>query len=122
MQILHPGWHDYLVLISFAACIAGLFLLSNDSQTQGSAGGSSLASLSQAQADELAETEQALLSMSFSYWMVYCVAAGIQKICLPEWEIVLLSLRLTAAFSYFLTFACVLCLPLSRFAVRQIEE
>jgi hypothetical protein len=107
MQILNLGWHDYLVLISFAACIAGLFLLPDDSQTQG---------------NEMEETERSLLSMSFAYWMVYCVAVGIGKICSPESEIVLLSLRLTAAFSYFLTFACVLSLPLSRIAVRHVEE
>ncbi|MBV8885442.1 MAG: hypothetical protein JO235_15805 [Chroococcidiopsidaceae cyanobacterium CP_BM_RX_35] len=107
MQMLNLSWHDYLVLISFAACIAGLLLMSNGNQ---------------APADELEATERALLSMSFSYWMVYCVAVGIQKMCLPEWELVLLSLKLTAAFSYFLTFACVLSLPLSRFAVRHVED
>lgn len=107
MQILNPGWHDYLVLISFAACIVGLWLLSDSNQTQ---------------ADELEETEQILFRMSFTYWIVYCVAVGIQKLALPDWEILLLSLRLTAALSYFLTFACIVCLPLHRFAVRQVEE
>ncbi|MBV9385518.1 MAG: hypothetical protein JOZ78_03715 [Chroococcidiopsidaceae cyanobacterium CP_BM_ER_R8_30] len=107
MQMLNLSWHDYLVLISFVACIAGLFLMFNGSQ---------------AQADELEATEQALLSMSFSYWIVYCVAIGVQKICLPEWDLVLLSLKLTAAFSYFLTFACILSLPLSRLAVRHVED
>ena len=107
MQMLNLGWHDYLVLISFAACIAGLLLLSNNNQTQ---------------ADDLEVTEQTLFSMSFSYWMIYCLAFGIQKICLPDWDIVLMSLRLTAALSYFLTFACVLSLPLHRLAVRQVEE
>jgi len=107
MQMLNLGWHDYLVLISFAACIAGLFLLSDGKQTQ---------------ADDLEETELALFSMSFSYWMVYCVAFSIQKICLQDWEFVLLSLRLTAALSYFLTFSCILSLPLNRLAVRQVED
>lgn len=108
MQMLNLGWHDYLVMISFAACITGLWLLSDSKQTQ---------------ADELEETEQILFRMSFAYWMSYCVAVGLQKIALPEdWEIVLLSLRITAALSYFLTFACVVCLPLHRFAVRQVEE
>ncbi len=106
MQILNLGWHDYLVLLSFAASIAGLFLLSNR----------------KTQADELEQTEQTLFSMSFSYWIVYCVAVGIQKICLPEWDIVLLNLRLTAAFSYFLTFSCVLSLPLNRLAMRQVQD
>ena len=105
--MLNLGWHDYLLLISFAACIAGLWLLFDSKQTQ---------------ADDLEDTELTLFRMSFSYWMVYCAAFGIQKIVVPDWDIVLLNLRLTAALSYFLTFACILCLPLHRFAVRQVED
>ena len=107
MQMLNLGWHDYLLLISFAACIAGLWLLFDSKQTE---------------ADDLEDTELTLFRMSFSYWMVYCAAFGIQKIVVPDWDIVLLNLRLTAALSYFLTFACILCLPLHRFAVRQVED
>lgn len=107
MQMLNLGWHDSLVVISFFACIAGLWLLADGNQTQ---------------ANDLEETDQALFSMSFAYWMVYCLAFGIQKICSPDWDIVLLSLKLTGAFAYFLTFACILCLPLHRFAMRQVEE
>ena len=97
-------WYDYLVVVSFIACIVGLFLLFNTKQTQ---------------ADELEETERSLLIMSFGYWMVYCIAFNIQKIDLSNLETLLLDLRLTAAFSYFLTFSCVLSLPLYRFALRQ---
>ena len=107
MQTLTLSWHGYLVLTSFIACIAGLFLLSDADKTQ---------------TDDLEETEQILFRMTFAYWMVYCVAVGIQHITLPDWEIVLLSSKMTAALSYFLTFACILCLPLHRFAVRQVEE
>ena len=106
MQMLNLGWHDYLLLISFAACIAGLWLLFD----------------SKHQADDLEDTELTLFRMSFSYWMVYCLALGTQNFVLADWDIVLLNLRLTAALSYFLTFACILCLPLHRFAVRQIED
>lgn len=97
-------WHDYWVVVSLIACITGLSLLFNTKQ---------------AQADDLEETERSLLMMSFSYWMVYCVAFGIQKIDLPEWETLLLSLKLTTAFSFFLTFSCILSLPLHRFALWQ---
>lgn len=107
MQVLNLGWHDYLVLTSFIACIAGLFLLSDANKVQ---------------TDDLEETEQILFRMSFTYWMVYCVAVAIQNMTLPDWEIVLLSSKITAALSYFLTFACILCLPLHRFAVRHVEE
>ena len=107
MQMPNIIWHDFLVFLSFIACIAGLILLSDTKQNQVS---------------ELEETEQILFRMSFTYWLVYCIAVGIQKIVLPEWEVLLLSLKITAALSYFLTFACVVCLPLHRFSVRQVEE
>jgi hypothetical protein len=102
-------WHDYLVLISFIACIAGLLLLSDSKQ---------------AQKNEFESTEQTLFMMIFAYWIVYCVAVGIQKFGLPEdWQMVLQSLRITAILSYFLTFACVLSLPCHIiFAVRQVED
>lgn len=107
MQMSNLIWHDFLVFLSSIACVAGLILLSDTKQNS---------------ADELEETEQILFRMSFTYWLVYCVAVGIQKIALPDWEILLLSLRITSALSYFLTFSCILCLPLHRLAVRQVEE
>lgn len=108
MQTLNfLNWHDAIVVLSFAASIAGLVLLSDITDWQG---------------NELEETEAILLRMSFAYWLVYCVAVGIQKLALPDWEILLLSLKITTALSYFLTFACILCLPLHRFAVRHVEE
>lgn len=106
MEMLNLSWHDSLILVSLAACIAGIWLLFNSKQ----------------QADQLEETEEVLFRMSFTYWIVYCISCLIQKMVLPDWEILLLSLRLTAALSYFLTFACVVCLPLHRFAVKQVEE
>jgi len=51
------------------------------------------------QVDELEENKSCW--MSFAYWMVYCVAFGIQKMASPDWEILLLSLKLTAILSYF---------------------
>ena len=107
MQTLNLIWQDLLVFLSFNACIAGLFLLADANQNAET---------------EMEETEQVLFRMSFTYWIVYCVAVAIQKVALPDWDVVLLSLKMTAALSYFLTFACILCLPLHRFAVRQVEE
>jgi len=107
MQMLNLDWHNTLDLVSFLACIIGLFLLSDANKIQ---------------TNDLEETEQVLFRMSFAYWMVYCIAIAVQGMTLPDWEIVLLSSKLTAALSYFLTFACIVCLPLHRFAVRQVEE
>ncbi|WP_017314297.1 hypothetical protein [Mastigocladopsis repens] len=98
--------HDFFVLLSFIACIAGLLLLWERNQ----------------QKDEAEETERILFRMSFSYWLVYCVAFAIQKIVLPDWETIMMSLKITAALSYFLTFSCVVSLPLHKFAVRHVEE
>ena len=102
----NPSWHDYLVFISAIACIAGLFLLLNPHKTP---------------ASDLETDERVQLLTIFTYWLVHCVAFGILKLKLPEWDILLLSLKLTAVISYLLTFACVLTLPLSRFASRYVE-
>jgi uncharacterized membrane protein len=98
--------HDFFVLLSFMACIAGLLLLWERKQ----------------QKDEAEETERILFRMSFSYWLVYCVAFAIQKIVLPDWETIMMSLRITAALSYFLTFSCIVSLPLHKLAVRHVED
>ncbi|KAB8315927.1 hypothetical protein SD81_031890 [Tolypothrix campylonemoides VB511288] len=98
--------HDFFVLLSFIACVTGLLLLWERKQ----------------QKDEAEETERILFRMSFSYWLVYCVAFAIQKIVLPDWETLMMSLRITAALSYFLTFSCIVSLPLHKLAVRHVED
>ena len=100
------NWHDYLIGASLAACIAGLLLLSNAKP---------------APADELEKTDLILLRMTFSYWIVYCVAASALKLSLPAWDTLLLSLKATAVLSYLLTASCILSLPLHRLGVRQVE-
>ncbi|MGE5660591.1 MAG: hypothetical protein ACM37W_28720 [Actinomycetota bacterium] len=100
------NWHDYLIFASSVACIAGLVLLSNTRETP---------------ADELEKTELILLRMTFSYWMVYCLAASTLKLSLPEWDILLMGLKATAVLSYLLTATCILSLPLHRIGVRQVE-
>jgi len=98
--------HDFFVMLSFCACIAGLALLWDKQQLE----------------TEMQQTEKILFRMSFSYWLVYCFAFGIQKIFLPLGEVVIMSLRMTTALSYFLTFSCILCLPLHKFAMRRIQD
>ena len=55
--------------------------------------------------DDFQETEQSLLTMSFAYWLVYCIAFGMEKVFLFNWEAVIITLRITTALSYFLTFS-----------------
>lgn len=107
MEMINLSLHDVLIFLSFNACIAGLFLLSDTKQTQ---------------ADDLEDSEQMLFRMTFAYWIVYCVAASIQKIISPDWNILLINLKITAALSYILTFSCVLSLPLHRMSVRRQVE
>ena len=100
------SWHDYLMILSFLAAIAGLALLIFDNQKH---------------EDDLEVTDRVLLMMSFTYWLVYCLSAGIQKCILPEWELALMSVKITGVISYLLTSTCVLSLPLHRVATRQPE-
>ncbi len=98
--------HEFAVMISSIACILGICLLWDNEPPK----------------DDLEETEQILLRMSFSYWLVYCAAFGIEKIVLPEWEAITVTLKITTALSYFLTFSCILSLPLHKFAIHQVQE
>ncbi|OKH51885.1 hypothetical protein NIES2101_16480 [Calothrix sp. HK-06] len=99
--------HEFVVALSFLACIAGLALLWNVKP----------------EGNEAVETERILFRMSFTYWLVYCMAFGIQKLVLPDWENVATTLKITTALSYFLTFSCIVSLPLHRFAVHEeVEE
>lgn len=99
--------HDFVVALSAVACIAGLLLLREKQKPK----------------DDAQETEEILLRMSFSYWLVYCIAFGIEKLLIPDWEGLTMTLKITTALSYFLTFSCILSLPLHKFAVHeQVEE
>lgn len=98
--------HEFVLGVSFLACLLGLLLLWDNNE----------------QIDEAQATEESLLRMSFAYWLVYCIAFGIEKVFLFDWEAVIVTLKITTALSYFLTFSCILSLPLHKFAVHKIEE
>ncbi|BAY81167.1 hypothetical protein NIES267_06420 [Calothrix parasitica NIES-267] len=106
MHLINFTCHNFFVTLSFFACITGLLILLDKEQFE----------------TEMEQTEKILFRMSFSYWLVYCIAFGIEKIVLPFPEAVVMSLRMTTALSYFLTFSCIICLPLHKFAMRRIEE
>ncbi len=105
--MLHFTWQEVLTISSFFACIAGILLALSGSSTQDT---------------EVEDTNRMLFLMSFTYWMVYCVAEGLQKLIAADWEVLVLSLKLTAIICYFLTFACILSLPLHHIASRQKVE
>lgn len=98
--------HNWFVILSFFASITGIILLTVDKKPA---------------KDELEAADNALMLMTFAYWLVYCVAFGLQKLISPEWEILLLSVKLTGVIAYLLTASCVLSLPLNRVSVRQAE-
>ncbi|XHX76898.1 MAG: hypothetical protein RBJ76_21030 [Stenomitos frigidus ULC029] len=100
------SWHDYLMTCSFFAAIAGIGLLFNGSQASES---------------DWEITDRVLMLMTFTYWLVYCLAAVSQHFILPEWEVLLWSVKLTGVLAYLLTAACVLSLPLHRVSIRQSE-
>ena len=102
------NWHDYLVMVSFVASIAGLVLLSDNRNSQPT--------------DDRTLSEEILIKMSFTYWTVYCISVFGLKLHLPEDSWLLLSLKLTTVLSYLLTASSILSLPLQRMAVRQVED
>ena len=105
------NWHDYLVMVSCVASIAGLVLLGDRTATD-----------SPHPADEKALNEEILIKMSFTYSIVYSISALGLNFPLPEDSIVLLSLKFSTVLSYLLTAASILSVPLQRMAVRQVEE
>lgn len=105
------NWHDYLVMVSCVASIAGLVLL-----------GDSTATDSETPAGERALSEEILIKMSFTYSIVYSISALGLNFPLPEDSIVLLSLKFSTVMSYLLTASSILSLPLQRMTVRHIEE
>lgn len=105
------NWHDYLVMVSCVASIAGLVLLGEPTATG-----------SPKPADEKALSEEILIKMSFTYSIVYSISALGLNFPLPEDSIVLLSLKFSTVLSYLLTAASILSVPLQRMAVRQVEE
>jgi hypothetical protein len=104
--MVNISWHDYLLMVSFIAAIAGIVLLKSD---RGSA------------KDDLEEADHMLILMSFAYWLVYCGAFALQKVISTDWETVVLSIKLTGVIAYLLTASCILSLPLNRISVRQPE-
>jgi hypothetical protein len=102
----HFSWHDYLTILSFFASIAGIALLFKGSQANES---------------DWEITDRVLMLMTFTYWLVYCTTTGLQYVILPQWEVLLWSMKLTSVLAYLLTAACVLSLPLHRVAIRQPE-
>ena len=106
MSTVNLCCHEFVVAISSIACLLGLWLLKDHNQD----------------VDGFQETEQSLLRMSFAYWLVYCIAFGIEKVFVFDWEAIIVTLRITTALSYFLTFSCILSLPLHKFAVHKVEE
>ena len=99
--------HDYVVMVSFVASIAGIVLL-GDRNSQPT--------------DDRTLSEEILIKMSFVYSIVYSISVLGLKMPLPEDNWLLASLKLTTVLSYLLTASSILSLPLQRMAVRQIED
>ncbi len=94
------------MIVSVFAAIAGLLLLLDKNHPF---------------KDDSEATERVLLMMVFTYWLVHCFSVGAQRLILPEWETLMMSIKLTGLIAYLLTFACVVSLPLHRVSVRQTE-
>ena len=102
------NWNDYIVIISFVAAIAGLLLLGDNRNSEA--------------ADDRTLSEEILIKMSFTYWIVYCISVFALKLHLPQDNLLWHSLKLTTVLSYLLTASSILSLPLQRMAVRRVED
>ena len=98
--------HELLIIGSSFACVAGISLLVSDRNST---------------KDDVEAADYMLMLMTFAYWLVYCGAVGLQKVLLPEWEVAMLSAKLTSVIAFLLTASCILSLPLNRVADRQAE-
>jgi hypothetical protein len=101
------SWHEALIIFSFFAAIAGLALAIADRNSA---------------TDVIEAADNMLITMGFAYWLVYCAAIGLQKLMLPEWELAVLSIKITGVIAYLLTASCILSLPLNRISIRQEME
>jgi hypothetical protein len=99
----HMFWHDYLMLLSFVAAIAGLFLLADKNASK----------------DEREIVDRILFRMVFAYWLVHCVVFVLKPCISEDWEFVCLSVRFTSVMSYLLTLTCILSMSLHRFSSRR---
>lgn len=106
MPIPPSSWHDSVVLVSCIAASLGLGLLLSDRQPQQT---------------EIEAADRVLLLSSFAYWLVYCVAFTAQKFINPEWDWLLMGVKLTGVIAYLLAATSIMSLPLHRFAARQTE-
>ena len=91
--------------------------------------GATLSAADQSSGDSLRDSfaartlsEEILIKMSFTYWIVYCISVFGLKLHIPEESWLLHSLKLTTVLSYLLTASSILSLPLQRMAVRRVED
>jgi hypothetical protein len=99
-------WIESIRLASFFASAIGLYILYNDASTQ----------------KDFGEANWNLMSFSFGYWMVHCIAHGLQCQVCTDWTVAMLSLKFTSLFSFLLTFSCALSLPLNRIAAKHEQR
>jgi hypothetical protein len=98
---------DLLTIISAIACIAGLGIIFGLRQRPG---------------NEAEANDEYMFAAVFTYWLVHCLTVGLMRM---DWqgggEVWALSLKMLSALTYFVTWASVLCLPLQRISVREME-
>jgi hypothetical protein len=108
MTYIH--WHDFILATSLLAAVIGVGLLLSNQL---------LSDQPSLLISDQEATHQTLLRMIFIYWIVYCLAVGLQKLDLLQSQGWIFSLKLTAILAYFLTFSSLLCLPLHHFEARK---
>ncbi len=72
--------------------------------------------------DEFTAHSETLLRMIFVYWLLFCLASGLQSLSCLAGSDLQAKCRIIQVLSYLLTFSSVLCFPMHLFQARQMRQ
>lgn len=110
------AWHHNILILSALASVLGLIiLLGNESQAPAS-------TQPTPELDEHQAHSETLLRMIFVYWLLFCLASGLQNLdCIAGTDLQA-KCRIIKLLSYLLTFSSVLCFPMHLLQARQTQR
>jgi len=115
------AWHQLILASSALASILGLVILLQTESPRTTTKTTTLAGATPA-LDEFTAHSETLLRMIFVYWLLFCLASGLQNLnCLAGTDLQAMC-GIIKLLSYLLTFSSVLCFPMHLFQARQTRR